>query len=221
VFDALAATLDVRLDSTVTRIRRPPASCVGACQVEITVNGVEQHEFDAVVIATPLNVVPRFLDVTPFEARLFNRVRSVRYFVTLFLGLNIGAPHALFFHENAAPERIDHVGAWAVPYDTGFLALGNAYQIAERTSPPWVVQSVLAEDVWLAGGLFLGALWQQEWSNYFPHVGPPLIALGFYDLIDGMQGHRATYFVGSSLTFETVEHAARQARDVVLSHFGG
>jgi protoporphyrinogen/coproporphyrinogen III oxidase len=219
VFDALAATLDVRLDSEVTRIRRPPPGCAD-CPVLVTVNGTQQRAFDAVVIATPLNVVPSFLDVTPGEAWLFSRVRSARYFVTLFLALGVDQQQVVYFQENAAPERIDHVGVWAVPYDTGVLALGNAYQIAERGISPWDVQSVLAQDMWQAGGWFLGALYQQEWRNYFPHVGAPLLALGFYDAIDRMQGRRATYFVGSSLTFETVEHAARQARDLVLTRIG-
>lgn len=221
VFDALAATLDVRLNSTVTRIRRPRASCEGACPVRVTVNYFEEHAFDAVVIATPLNIVPRFLDATPAEAWLFSRMRSVRYFVTLFLAVGVESQEVQYFPENATPERINHVVAWTAPYDTGALALGNAYQIAERDRAPWDVQWTLAEDMFRTGGWLLGALYQQEWSNYFPHVGSSLLALGFYDAIDAMQGRRKTYFVGSSLTFETVEHSARQARSVVLDHFGG
>ena len=79
---------------------------------------------------------------------------------------------------------------------------------------------VLAEDMWLTGGRYLGALYQKEWPNYFPHVGSLFLALSFYDVMDGMQGRRGTYFVGSSLTFESVEHAARQAQSVILKHFG-
>ena len=73
VFNALATTLDVRLNSEVTHIRRPSFSEPG--KVRITVNGIKQHWFDAVVIATPLNVVPFFLDVTPFEEWLFTRMQ--------------------------------------------------------------------------------------------------------------------------------------------------
>ena len=107
-----------------------------------------------------------------------------------------------------------------VPFDTGDFALGNAYQIAERGLFPWELEMVLAEDMWLTGGWYLGALYRKEWPNYFPHVGSHLLDLGFYDVIDGMQGRRGTYFVGSSLTFESVEHAARQAQSVILKHFG-
>lgn len=218
VFKALAATLDVRLNSKVTHIRRPSFNEPG--KVRITVNGIKQHWFDAVVIATPLNVVPFFLDVTPFEEWLFTRMQSVRYFVTLFAALNVEQEESLFFYENANPERINHVGAWVVPFDTGDLALGNAYQIVERERFPWEIQMVLAEDMWLTGGWYLGALYQKKWPNYFPHVGSLLLALGFYDVMDSMQGRRGTYFVGSSLTFESVEHAARQAQSVILKHFG-
>lgn len=218
LFNALAATLDVRLNSKVTHIRRPSFSEPG--KVRITVNGIKRHWFDAVVIATPLNVVPFFLDVTPFEEWLFTRMQSVRYFVTLFAALDVEQEEALFFYENANPERINHVGGWGVPFDTGDLALGNAYQIAERELFPWELEMVLAEDMWLTGGCYLDALYQKEWPNYFPHVGSHLLALGFYDVMDGMQGRRGTYFVGSSLTFESVEHAARQAQSVILKHFG-
>ncbi|MGD2082521.1 MAG: FAD-dependent oxidoreductase [Chromatiales bacterium] len=218
VLDALAATLDVRLDSEVTHIRRPAPRCQ-SCQVRITVNGIEQDWFDAVVIATALNVVPRFLDVTPFEEWLFTRMQSVRYFVTLVAGSGLDE-EILYFRENANPDRINHVGAWAAPYDFGLLALGNAYQVVERKRSPREIRSVLAEDMGSAVGRYLLGLHQKEWPNYFPHVGPRALELGFYDVIDRMQGHRRTYFVGSSLTFETVEHAARQAKSVILEHFG-
>jgi hypothetical protein len=217
VFEALAATLDVRLDSEVTHILRPPPGCQ-SCQVRITVKDTEQHWFDAVVIATPLNVVPRFLDVTPFEAWLFTRMRSVRYVVTLFVALGL-EEEILYFRGNANADRVNHVGAWALPYDFGPVALGNAYQVAERGRSPGELRAVLAEDMRSAGGRYLLGLEQKEWQNYFPHVGPLAIKLGFYDAIDAMQGHRGTYFVGSSLTFETVEHAARQAKGLVLEHF--
>jgi phytoene dehydrogenase-like protein len=219
VFDALASTLDVRLNSTVTHVRRPPAWCK-ACKVRLTVNGIAAHSFDAVVIATPLNVVPRFLDVTPFERWLFTRMQSVRYVVTLFVGLGFDDPEVLFVLENAHPDRINHVGALAAPYDFGSLTLGNAYQVVDRDVTPRTVQEVLAEDMWAYGRRYLAALYQQEWTNYMPHVSPAFLELGFYDVVDRMQGHRATYFVGSSLTFESVEHAARQARGVVRQHFG-
>ncbi len=218
VFDALAATLDVRLDSEVTRIERPRSGC-RSCQVRITVNGVKQDWFDAVVIATPLNIVPRFLDVTPFEERLFTRMQSVRYFVTLFAARGV-KEEILYFRENANPSRINHVGALVAPYDFGDITLGNAYQVVERKRSPREIQTVLAEDMRSAGGRYLLGLGQKEWPNYFPHVGPQALDLGFYDVIDRMQGQRGTYFVGSSLTFETVEHAARQAKSVVLEHFG-
>ena len=208
----------MRLNSKVTRIRRPSFRKPG--KVRITVNGIKRHWFDAVVIATSLNVVPFFLDVTPFEVWLFTRMRSVRYFVTLFAALDVEQEEALFFYENANPERINHVGGWVVPFDTGDLALGNAYQIAERDLFPWELEMVLAEDMWLTGGWYLDAIYQKEWPNYFPHVGSHLLALGFYDVMDGMQGRRGTYFVGGSLTFESVEHAARQAQSVILKHFG-
>ena len=217
VFDALAATLDVRLNSEVTRIQRPPPWCE-PCGVRVTVNDATHYRFDAVVIGTPLNVVPSFLDATPFEEWLFTRMQSVRYFVTLFLALGI-PQEILYFHENASPDRINHVGAWAVPYDFGSLALGTAYQVVERDRSYWDIQRVLTEDMWTNGGWLLATLYQKEWSNYFPHVGPLFLELGFYDMIDGMQGRRGTYFVGSSLTFDSVEHAARQARSVILRHF--
>ncbi len=217
VLDALAATLDVRLGSEVTHIQRPPSGC-RSCQVRVTVNGVEQHWFDAVVIATPLNVVPRFLDVTPSEERLFTQMQSLRYFVTLFAALGV-ENQILYFRENANPDRINHVGALAAPYDFGSIALGNAYQVVERNRSPREIRSLLGEDMRSAGGRYLVALDQKEWPNYFPHVGPQALELGFYDVIDRMQGHRGTYFVGSSLTFETVEHAARQAKSLILEHF--
>jgi len=100
------------------------------------------------------------------------------------------------------------------------LFLGNGYQIVDSDSSSDEVKDLLAKDVARYGGWILGSFARKEWPDYFPHVSAELIAAGFYDWMEAWQGYRATYFVGSSLTFESLEHTARQARDVVERHFG-
>jgi hypothetical protein len=220
VFDALAATMDVRLSSAVTHIQRPRRHCMGHCQVTVTVNGTERHKFDAVVIATPLKTLRHFLDLTDWERRLINRVQANRYFVTTFGALGLKTGESLYFLENAHPERINHVGVWTSRSNPDEIFVGNGYQIAGRGVAASDVIGILAGDVAEQGGAFGGVLVQQEWPDYFPHVSPESLDLGFYDLIEARQGRHRTYLVGSSFTFESVEHAARHARAVIEKHFG-
>ena len=211
IFDALAATMDVRLNSEVTQIKRSDEDVV------ITVNGISKFHFDKVVISAPLNVVHNFLDVTQKERRLFGQLNTNRYFLTVFGAL--GVDQSLFFYDNARPDRINHVVAWGGQLDASGLFSGSAYQITDRDITPAGVIDVLIGDLASRGGVFLGAALQQEWPHFFPHVTSELIEAGFYDRMEALQGKRHTYYVGGSLTLEGVETVAQHARDLILRKF--
>ena len=129
-----------------------------------------------------------------------------------------------FLNENATPDRINHVGTWA---DTGQRRTVSknwgapvyvATQLADRSATAEEVTQTLMADVSAAGGVVSEVLARTEW-DYFPHVSRDDLAAGFYDRIEALQGRRGTYYVGSALNFETAEHSARYARDLVVNHF--
>jgi protoporphyrinogen/coproporphyrinogen III oxidase len=59
---------------------------------------------------------------------------------------------------------------------------------------------------------------QQDW-DYFPHVSTAAMQGGFYEHMELLQGRNNTFYVGGSLSFETVEHSARYARTLVQKNF--
>lgn len=222
LWKAVAEPLDVRLSSEVTHISRSPEPGPGS--IVLTINREQQLRFDRLIISAPLSAVPGFLDVTDEERDLFERVQSNRFFVTFFATTGLLSRDAWFHDHNATLDRINHVGSWG---DTGLrreispnwaVPVFVAYQIAEWDTTPEAVTETLRSDVAAAGGLLAEVLLQTEWS-YFPHVSGDDLAEGFYDRVEALQGRLETYYVGSALSFETVEHTAVYARDLILAHF--
>jgi oxygen-dependent protoporphyrinogen oxidase len=210
IWEAVADDLnDVHLNSEVTRIVRNEK---GKAPIQLTVNGNEHYDFDYVVISAPLNKVSSFMALEEEEADLFSRVKGLRYFVSLFGASGLSSPEVDFFHNNARPSGIDHVDVWA-SRAPGAPFVG--YQIAQPETSLDDVTSTLASDVASQGGTFGGLFLRQEWENYYPHVSVSDAQARVYDRIEALQGKKNTFYVGGSLSFETVEHSARYA-DVLM-----
>ena len=215
---AVATPLDVRLRTRVARIERRPADGQGERNaVRLTLDGGERREFDAVIVSAPLDVVPKLVALPPAEQALFAKVTTSRYFVTLFVSVLLAQAETVFVHEHGRPQNINHVSVWGNPGGNGPVFIG--YQLADRNTNGGHLFGTLALDVFnLGGGLFAFPLLQKEWS-YFPRVGTGPLQDGFFDKLDAVQGAGGVYFVGSGLSFETVEHTARFARSLVRRHF--
>jgi hypothetical protein len=212
IWESLARTLDVRLDAEVTSIARP--SPTGA-PLQIALRSGETFDFDEVVVSAPLNRVSGFMTLDDEERSLFADVESERYVVSMFTATGLESGEALFFHGNANPSRINHVDVWA-NNDPASPFVG--YQIADNESSLSTLDQVLGQDVASRGGQLETVLLHQEW-DYFPHVSPAALRRGFYYQVDALQGKRHTFYVGSTLAFETVEHSARQANALIRQHF--
>jgi predicted NAD/FAD-dependent oxidoreductase len=212
IWEAVARDLDVHLKSEVTSIERPSPS---GAPVRITVGGTERRDFDEVVVSAPLNKVSSFMTLTNEERELFSQVESERYDVSIFQATGLATEDADFFHGNAKPERINHVNAWA---NRSAGSPFEAWQIADWAASPDEITRTLAADVASQGGQFAGLLLRQDW-DYFPHVGTTALRNAFYYKMEARQGNHHTFYVGSTLSFETVEHSARYAQQLVRTHF--
>ena len=213
LWEAIAAGCDVHLNAQITSIKRPTQS---GGPIQLSVNGTQQHEFDAVIVSAPLHTLSNFLDLTAEESNLFTQVRSDRYFVNLFSASNLVTGEFLFFHDHARPEKINHINAWANRDPALPVYIG--WQLAERGLSLEQVSEVLRQDVLAQGGSFGELKLRQEW-DYFPHVDSEALRNGFYQRVEALQGVGNLFYVGSSLSFETVEHSARQARELVSKRF--
>lgn len=71
-----------------------------------------------------------------------------------------------------------------------------------------------------------GEVDKEEWQTYdrwpyFQHVTPEVMASGFYDRLEDLQGHRNTYYTGGLMNFELVEQIIAYGRDLVARYFPG
>ena len=211
IWTAVAQDLNVQLNSTVTSIARPSPD---GAPVQVTINGRDTYDFDDVIISVPLNRVGNFMTLTRQESALFSQVQTETYDVSLFTGTGMTPGQVSYFYGNASAAQINHAVA--------ILATGKAtnesWQIVDPTATTSLVDSTLASDVSAFGGQFGSIVQQQTW-DYFPHVSTAALQNGFYYSVEALQGSNHTFYVGSTMSFETVEHSARYAATLVKSHF--
>ncbi len=210
----VASAHDVRLSTEVTRVERAKT---GPSKIKVVANG-QEHFFDKLVVSIPPNAVSKLLDLSDKERTQFNKVmHSNRYFVSLAKAANLVGGRSVLPFENTRPDRIGHVNIWGNRDPN--MPVYVAYQIADWNHTPEQVTGFLAEDMMKYGnGTLLGLLVRKEW-DYFPTVDTATLNSGFYEVLEAMQGTFGTYYVGSLMNLETVEHTARYAKDLMQKHF--
>ena len=220
LWQKVAQQLNVRVSAKVTGIERGCEGEAATCDqpVALTINGTEHLTFDAVIISAPLKAVPSFMTLTEDERALFDKVQSSRYFATLFAAVHLAGEEVVFIHDHARPEKINHLSVWANPNKSLPVYIG--YQLADRQSGLFKLTALMAWDILkLGGGVFGTIVKRQEWTDYFPRVTTEDLENGYFEQVEDLQGKQGVFYVGSSLSFETVEHTARYAKGLVLTHF--
>ena len=203
----MAGDLVVRLSSPVGQIRRASAS-----DVEITANGITER-FARVILAMPLDETLRFLDATPLEKDLFQRIRYLRYLVTLVEGEGL---FTASFKDHVTRDTIGHLNFIVQPYPD--RPVFQLYQLLAQDMTVTDALNVAKQDVAKVDGKITKIIAQKEW-RYFPHVTTQDMSMGYYDLLESMQGQNDTYYTGALLSFETVEHTSAHAKDLITSNF--
>jgi protoporphyrinogen/coproporphyrinogen III oxidase len=216
LWQAVASELDVRLNSKITSVKRSSGS--GPLKLVVNYNIFAPQEFDRVIVSAPLNRVKDFVSLTDAEKALFAKVESERYFVTLFSAAGLQGGESVFVYPNSFPQQMNHVNVWASP--TSDLPVYIAYQIADSSIWGIDLLTKLAADIYSLGNhaVFLTPIVQKEW-DYFPHVNSAAIASHFYEDVEALQGQKGLFYVGGTLSFETVETSARYARSLVQRYF--
>lgn len=202
---AVAGTLDVRLGSRVTNVRR---------DVEIHLTTTEeQFECDVLLLASPLDQALPFLDASPLEQELFSQVRYNTYHVILCR--TRGLPDAsVSMHPLPGPGATCLLArGWASPDATVAYAYGT-----DEESGSGEVTKQLEQTIERLGGSLLAVEQHIAW-RYFPHVGPELMAAGYFDRLESLQGGRNTYLAGSLFSFETVEDVVAYSKRLVERFF--
>ena len=81
-----------------------------------------------------------------------------------------------------------------------------------------VIKGILKKDVAALGGEVDEILVQQTWSH-FPHVKTKDLDEGFYQRMEQLQGISGTYYIGGIMNFDSVEHTARFAKNLMRRKF--
>ncbi len=207
LWSQVAQQHDVRTGTKVVRVTRG-----GCVQVE---TADDELEFDALILACPLDEAVRFLDASPTERSLFSEITYYDYWVLLAETTGL-PPGAGFVPERFGAEQRGHLMLWYqrwpdTPLDT-LYALGDPGMTEET------VAELLAEDLDRMGASLDRVVEVRRW-RYFPHVSPTAMAGGYYEQLEGLQGANQTYFAGEVMSFASVELCARYSEALVQRHF--
>jgi hypothetical protein len=180
----------------------------------------EVMEFDSLIVSSTYGsrALTTFLQLSPDEAFLFDKVVVNPFVVTTYAVEAMQVPHRIIFVCPAPKFGLP----CAMTQQFEDIAYWQFYSRADRDYKPEVSDLLRAVKHTIArlGGRIVendahtSTLW-----DYFPHVDADAIADGFYDRLEAMQGERGTYYCGGLLAFELVEQVVRYSRHLVDSHF--
>jgi oxygen-dependent protoporphyrinogen oxidase len=212
LWEAVSADFDVRLNARITTIT--PNDDNGP--LHLIINEEHDFEFDALLISAPLNQLSQLMNWPEQHQQLFSQVNSLRYLVNLFCASKLPTETFSLIPEHAQPTPPHRTAAWA--NRSADKPVYISWQQACRNATPEQLNAALVEDIHNQGGEFKALLLRQEW-DYFPHADSQALRNGFFRQLEQLQGQSGIYFIGASLSFETVEHSARQACSLVQQHF--
>jgi Flavin containing amine oxidoreductase len=207
LWSQVARQHDVRTGRTVLQVTRD-----GAVLVE---TDREELEFDALVLACPLDEALAFLDSTPMERSLFSAIDYYDYWVLLAQTSGL-PPGAGFVPARFSSDQRGHLMLWYQRWPDS--PLDTLYALGDPSMPEETVTQLLAEDLLRMGATLDRVLHARRW-RYFPHVTPSTMASGYYEQLEGMQGSHGTYYAGEVMSFASLEPCVRYAKALVRRNF--
>ena len=224
----VADSLTVRYNAEVTKITRFKDG--NQDKIEITACGQTKF-FDRVIISAPLELAHHFMTLSEKEASLFKKIRNFEYYVTL-----IKLKKSLNKDPNLPDQPltggvIDHIYPDTIGHIVCVLKsmhndenVYTFYQLNNWRKSPDEMFQILTDDIRTLGGEIdekapnNGIIIQKRWT-YFPHVSTKDLQKGFYEDLMDLQGVQGTYYIGSIMDFESVEHTARFSKYLMERHF--
>lgn len=206
----MARGVDVETRACVTAVHRNHGQ--RAAPIAVTSHG-ERLAFDRLIIASPLDEALTFLDADDLERDLFSRIRYVRYLSTLVEGENLFTVH---FLRHVTAATTGHINC--IVREHAGDGLFQIYQMLDGDMTADDALRLAQADVRLIDGSIKQVVAQKEW-RYFPHVLTSDLEEGYYEMLEGLQGTRGTYYAGSLLNFETVEHNALYTKNLIERFF--
>jgi hypothetical protein len=231
--------LDVRLSC---RIKGPIVRNENGAAVRLTSPRQELNELarereelvaDYLIMACPLttDVSGSLLELSTEEKSLFDELQLVSYCMTTFAVENLEIGAGVYGGPLAAVFPVAKLGQpWGVAKQWPDNDLVQVY-----TRTPWPVapgepvhaieREVVASSetvVRQMGGALpeKGQSWHtfDRWT-YFQHVKPEVMAGGWYERLERLQGKQNTFYVGGATNFELIESIGMYTKHLVDKHF--
>ena len=223
--------LNVRLGVDVVRIQRQ----FGPSGIYVTYKSKESPEllserFDFLILSPAMNSLFDVVDFNPMERKLFRNLVNVNYVITLLesdngrrardpqvyynqnieeFGYSVMASINLYHAKNNISGPDHRLGLRENGPDGRAPEAVMYYQLGAEN--PWrkdvdsVIQNKLRTVLRTFDKTNPRILEQVKWGYYFPRFPPPAADRGYlWDVLD-MQGRFNTWYIGSSVCFESLE----------------
>jgi protoporphyrinogen/coproporphyrinogen III oxidase len=211
--EAVAKDLEVKTNEEVLKVTRVNG------EIEIqTPKGI--YVFDRLIISTPPDATLKFLDATEEENFLFSKMQSNFYQITAFKGRRLPKSEVIFL---AKATDMENRGVPAVLANWGrnnnvWVSLAP-YDIRNGYISPEVLRDKLRDEVKDLGGEIDKILFSRGLTYFFHYNGDFLKHYSPHKKLESIQGNLGTYYIGGHLNFESVEHSAQYAKEVVRKYF--
>lgn len=211
--EAMAKDLDVKTGEEVLKVIRSNS------EIEIQTNK-GFYTFDRIIVSTPPDATLKFLDATEEENFLFSQMESNFYQITAFSGNGLPQNEVMFLAK-ATEEK--NKGVPAVLANWGkrnnvWVAL-TPYDMGNGSIPTDILMDKLVEEINFLGGV-PGQILFSRGLTYFFHYNSDFLSKNTpYEKLESMQGNLGTYYIGGHLNFESVEHTAQYAKELVRKYF--
>lgn len=175
---------------------------------------------DYLIVAVPLylDAVQGVLtDMTPQEKQLFEQVIYDPFIVTTYIMPRLDEYTAATFMipepEIGQPFVITRQFA-----DNDLISIYTRTKFGQQIDKETILANNAAF-IKKASGLDLGSYYTYSEFPYFPHVTSEVMAGGFYDRLEALQGQNNTFFVGGLMNFELVETIVNYAKHLTIRFF--
>lgn len=209
LWQRVARGLDVQTGAEVRRVIRDSERVV----VETDAG---TREYDALIVACPLDDALAFLEASAEERELIECIRYCPYYAVGAIVRDFPRARYVFWEEHmergAAGEPMFAYRRWPRGDLVFFYAFGTGGDDGAR------IEAGVRRIVERHGGRLESIELSRPW-RYFPHVSSADLAAGFQERLEALQGRQRTYYTGEIFSFSMVEAVVAHARKIVDRHF--
>ncbi|MDB5098029.1 MAG: N-acetylmuramoyl-L-alanine amidase, family 2 [Cyanobacteria bacterium RYN_339] len=217
----------MRVSTPVLDAKRPGEGTWGTPGPVQLTTAAGKESFDALVVATSPETARRYLhDTSPLERKMLENVRYYGFVTTIFEAspaMTARWKQSTVIVEDYGLDAASITGSHIVGlYNNDGSNVFTAYQFAAPGASDATIQQALKRDLARLGGGIERTLVFKHWLDYFPHYSSETLRSDggrFLPEIVDLQGQRNTLYVTANYNFESTEHMAGFARQMMHRYF--